>query len=153
MHQTIQTQARLKKCLSEGDVERGRIYAENAIRLSALPWRLCMCTLHFKVILKKGLKTVLYIIHGLPSIQKEKWIFELPANVRQSWRHSKSSADCGDHEGIFLFLYASVFNCYSREVKWIPLSGKSGCSEEHGLCDQGIGEGSQFHGAGEDHRG
>merc|ERR1719273_1017283 len=25
-------EARLKKCLSEGDVERGRIYAENAIR-------------------------------------------------------------------------------------------------------------------------
>ena len=151
LHQTIQTQARLKKCLSEGDVERGRIYAENAIRLSALPWRLCMCTLHFKW--KKWLKTVLYITHGLPTIQKEKWIFELLANVRQSWRHSKSSADCGDHEGIFLFLYDSVFNCYSREVKWIPLSGKSGCSEEHGLCDQGIGEGSQFHGAGEDHRG
>ena len=29
----------------------------------------------------------------------------------------------------------------------------SGCSEEHGLCDQGIGEGSQFHGAGKDHWG
>ena len=25
-------EARLKKCLGEGDVERGRIYAENAIR-------------------------------------------------------------------------------------------------------------------------
>ena len=114
LHQTIQTQARLKKCLSEGDVERGRIYAENAIRLSALPWRLCMCTLHFKW--KKWLKTVLYITHGLPTIQKEKWIFELLANVRQSWRHSKSSADCGDHEGIFLFLYGSVFNCWSESL-------------------------------------
>ena len=62
----------------------------------------------------------LYIIHGLPSIQKEKWIFELPANVRQSWRHSKSSADCGDHEGIFLFLYLIAI-----PGRWIPLSEKS----------------------------
>ena len=29
----------------------------------------------------------------------------------------------------------------------------SGCGQEHGLCDQSIGEGCQLYGAGEDHRG
>ena len=74
--------------------------------------------------------------------QKEEWIAELSTNVSQSWCHCKQSADCSDHEGmlsylVFVFVYLLL----------------AGCSKEHGLCDQGIGEGSQLYGAGEDHRG
>ena len=74
--------------------------------------------------------------------QKEEWIAELSTNVGQSWCHCKQSADCSDHEGmlsslVFVFVYLLL----------------AGCSKEHGLCDQGIGEGSQLYGTGEDHRG
>ena len=76
--------------------------------------------------------------------QKEEWIAELSTNVSQSWCHCKQSADCSDHEGmlsslVFVFVFVFVL--------------LAGCSKEHGLCDQGIGEGSQLYGTGEDHRG
>lgn len=71
-------EARLKKCLGEGDVERGRIYAENAIRF-----------MQEQEILQ-NLKCF---------FQEEERIFKLLADVGQGRRHSQQSADSSHHEG------------------------------------------------------
>ena len=45
------------------------------------------------------------------------------------------------------------FNLLLKSMQNRGLTMLSGCSKEHGLCDQGTGKGSQLYGAGEDHGG